>query len=330
MTLAEIRGQDAVVARLGLILARGRLPHALILAGPPGVGKRTTALALAQARLCSEEPTRGGGRCPECAQVLSVTHPDLFVEDLAAARRDRPAAATLSIEQMRRLRSALALTPVRGRAKIGLIEPADRLTVDAQNALLKTLEEPPGHATLLLVATSPRLLLATIRSRCQTWNFAPLPEPIVASLLAAEGQAPERTAQAARLAEGSLERARELLDEDLAAAASSFGERLDEMSRTTIPELLDLAAELAGSRGAGRRERQLAHVTAMHVWGRRRLHEAALVHASNRNPVTEAGLARARRQLGLIHATSRALDRNANVELAWDRLLLGLRNLQAR
>ncbi len=327
MILAEIRGQDAVVERLGLVLARGKLPHALILAGPPGVGKRTTALALAQARLCTEDPTRGCGRCPECTQVMSGTHPDLFVEDLAAARRDRPAAATLSIEQMRRLRSGLAFTPVRGRAKIGLIEPADRLTVDAQNALLKTLEEPPGHATLLLVTTSPRLLLATIRSRCQTWNFSPLPEPVVSSLLGAEEQDPERRAQAARLAEGSLERARELLDEELAAAASSFEERLDGMSRTTIPELLDLAAELAGSRGAGRRDRQLVHVTTMHVWGRRRLHEAAEIHATQRSPASEAALARARRQLGLIHATSRALDRNANIELTWDRLLLGLRNL---
>ncbi len=325
MTLDQIRGQDRVIERLSAALARNRLPHGLIFGGPPGVGKRTTALAIAMAQLCADEPGRGCGRCLECSQVAAGTHPDLFIEDLAAARRERPAASTLSIDQIRRLRSQLALTPARGRAKVGIIEPAERLTADAQNALLKTLEEPPGHATLLLVTTAPRELLATIRSRAQTWSFGPLPDPIMKELLVEGGCAPDSASQTVRFAEGSLERAREMLDEDAVAAATALEEQLENIERTGIPDLLDLAAELAGARGAGRRDRQTAHLTAMQLWGRRRLRAAAETHSSDPGPASRATLLHARRRLGLIHATSRALERNANIELAWDRLLLELR-----
>ena len=328
MTLDEIVGQDRAVATLRRALAAGRLGHAYLFAGPPGVGKRSTALALALACVCAEAPGRGCGRCPECHLIGAGSHPDVFVEDLARAQIERPTATHLSIEQVRRVRSQLAMRPIRGNHKIGLIEPAERMTADAQNALLKTLEEPPGTATLILVTANADALLPTIRSRCQRIRFTPLPTDLVERLLVAEGVLAAAAQAASRLADGGLDAARHFAAGDVAERCRELHAELDRLDRMSVPEVLDLAASLAPPRVP--RDQQALYATAVLDWCRMRLHDAAgrTDQASTGSEDDEDALDAVRRALGrLLHAyaTSRDLERNANAHLAWDCLLLELR-----
>ena len=323
MRLDDVVGQDRAVDLLRRSLAGNRLAHAYVFSGPPGVGKRTTALALARACLCEREPGSGCGSCRECRLVEAGSHPDLFIEDLERAQAERAGASQVSIEQVRRVRGHLGLRPVRGPRKIGIVDDAERMTVDAQNALLKTLEEPPGCTTLVLVATNAAVLLPTIRSRCQQIRFAPLDESCVERLLVAEGVSEADARTAAVLAEGSLERARELASGDLAERCRDLQSRLDDLPRTSIPEVLDLAAELTPARGA--RAEQAILVTTVLDWCRRRMRAAVAESSAAADPEARERLRGAVRPLERAYATSRDRARYANAHLSWDCLLLDLR-----
>lgn len=171
--------------------AAGRLPHALLLAGPAGLGKLIFARRLAQSLLC-ESPTAEGdgcGQCRSCRLFRAGSHPDYSVvqpeDEQKSAESDpstgeaREAAGSskkkkskvIKIDQIRTLCAFLGHTAQYGGYKIALLEPADQLNVNAANSLLKTLEEPPGTCLLLLVAARPARLPATVRSRCQLIRF---------------------------------------------------------------------------------------------------------------------------------------------------------------
>jgi DNA polymerase-3 subunit delta' len=143
----------------------GRLSHAYLLTGPTHVGKRTLALAFAQAILCTAEqaspPGSPCGVCPACMKVQSASHPDLRII------RPEDGKKTLGIDPIRALILAAALQPQEGRHSIFLLPNAELLSLEAANALLKTLEEPASHTMLLLTATDEQLLPTTIASRCQ-------------------------------------------------------------------------------------------------------------------------------------------------------------------
>ncbi|MFM7736779.1 MAG: DNA polymerase III subunit delta' [Alphaproteobacteria bacterium] len=322
MTLDGILGQERAVDLLRRSIAGGRLAHAYVFTGPPGGGKRATALALATACLCSAKPGEGCGSCPECRLVEATSHPDLFLEDLARAQAERATASQVSIEQVRRVRGHLAMRPVRGSRKIAIVDDAERMTADAQNAMLKTLEEPPGRATLVLVATNAAALLPTIRSRCQQVRFAPLEEEAIERLLVAGGTDPADARTAAPLAEGSLARARDLASGELAERCRDLRDRLDRLHATPVAEVLDLASEMTGSRGA--RAEQSALVATVLDWCRGRVREAVAASAGEGAGAREA-VRHAVRQLERAYATSRDLDRHANAHLSWDVLLLDLR-----
>ncbi len=327
MTLDQIRGQERAIGLLRRAIANGRLAHAFVFAGPPGVGKRATALALASARVCTEKPGAGCGRCADCLLVAAGTHPDVVLEDLASAQRERATASFVSIEQVRRVSAALALRPVRGAWKVGIIDQAERLTDEAQNALLKTLEEPRGRTTLVLVASNLDALLPTIRSRCQRLLFAPLPEDVVVELLEREGVSSEDARRAAALSNGSLERAREMASEEAAARIAELYERLARLPRLSIPERLDVAAALAPRGERSRAQQALTHAAVLEFFRSRVLDAARSAPATEKTDDLHARLGavrRAGRQLERAYATVRDLERNANANLAWDAFVLGL------
>jgi len=210
----SIRGHDRVVESLRIGLREGRLPHALFFVGPQGIGKYSFARKLAQALLCETRPDHALDpceTCPGCLQVAAGTHPD-FIE----ARRPEDK-HELPISVIRALCDQFGLKPARGTHKVAIVDDADLLNEEASNAFLKTLEEPPPGAVLILIGTSAELQLDTIVSRCQVLRFDPLPEPDIAALLLEQGVARD-LADAARLAalsEGSVSRARGLADAEL-------------------------------------------------------------------------------------------------------------------
>ncbi|MCP1726862.1 DNA polymerase-3 subunit delta' [Natronospira proteinivora] len=141
----------------------GRLPHALLIAGPSGVGKLQFAEYLVQARLCREPDSEGSpcGKCDGCRQFLAGTHPDWRRLAVEAKRK------TIRVEQVRELSAWMSLTASQSAGKHAIIAPAEIMTTGASNSLLKTLEEPAGNALLILVTSLPGRLTPTIRSRCQ-------------------------------------------------------------------------------------------------------------------------------------------------------------------
>jgi len=171
---------DALVGR------KGQLPHALLLRGPQGIGKLAFAEAMAKALLCEEPAPNGAacGHCAACAWMGQGSHPDLRrlePESLAApndaeqgANKKEKASTQIPVEQARGLAAFLNVSSHRGGPKVVLIHPAEALNVNAANALLKVLEEPPPNTYFLLVAHRWHQLLPTIRSRCQD---LPLPPP---------------------------------------------------------------------------------------------------------------------------------------------------------
>lgn len=153
---------------LGAALAGGRMPHGLLIHEAPGTGGTWLARYLARLLLC-ETATPPCGACTGCRRVSAGQHPDLlWVAPLEEARQIR-------IEQVRELSESLALTSHQGRWKVAVLEPADTLNRFAANALLKTLEEPPARTLLILVASEPSRLPATILSRCQRIRIAAPP-----------------------------------------------------------------------------------------------------------------------------------------------------------
>jgi len=152
----------------------GRFPHALLLAGPAGVGKRTLLKALTEALLCPHPDARGFacGNCPDCRFLAAGTHPDL----VRVEPEEDSKTGEIKVDAIRALAGAEGLTAHRGGWKLILIDPAHRMNVSAANALLKTLEEPAPSTLICLVSEQPSRLPATIRSRCQTLRLAVPPE----------------------------------------------------------------------------------------------------------------------------------------------------------
>ncbi len=223
MAWQGIEGHDDIVERFRRSLRRGRLASTFLFVGPAGIGKRAFAEKLAQSLLCTEVPAESlapCGQCASCQQVAAKTHPDFYIVEKPADKSSIPLALFVGDDD-HRMREGLChdigLKPFMGGRKVAIIDDADHLNEEGANCLLKTLEEPPPCSVLILIGTSADKQLPTIRSRCQTIRFSPLPAQTVAEILQEQGLVTD-AAHAQRLAEfaeGSLERAQELADEDL-------------------------------------------------------------------------------------------------------------------
>ena len=174
-----IVGQSRARQLLSRAVATEQVSHAYLFTGPAGIGKGSLARGFAKAVLCTAAPdNRPCGFCPSCRHFESGTHPDYLVIT-------PPENGAIKIDQVRTLISAMGNRPLEGGGRVCLIEDAERMTPDAQNALLKSLEEPEPGNVFILTADNPRKLLPTIRSRCQQLPLEPLTDREILEVLAA-------------------------------------------------------------------------------------------------------------------------------------------------
>jgi DNA polymerase-3 subunit delta' len=270
---ATLPWQQGVVA--DLLARRARWPHAMLITGPKGIGKRTLAAALAGALVCETAGADGVpcGECPGCRYVAAGQHPDLRILEPIDVNDDAAKPAEwIGVDRIRLLTQWAQLTSHRGGAKVALIDPAERMNAAAANALLKTLEEPPANTFFILVSHQPGRLPATIVSRCQRIEA---PRPTLAqgrAWLAAQGVAVARDVlaqangaplAARALADGALQDERAAWMKALASprglSATALGARIDAGPRETrkdrlaaaIDWLIGWCADLARVRAGG-------------------------------------------------------------------------------
>jgi len=233
LAFKEILGQEAAIETLQNAWEAQRLPHALLFAGPAGVGKGTTAEALAALFLCEKpKDAKPCGKCQSCRLMEAGTHPDYhrIYKELIRLEKEESKAKDLSIDVMRtHLVAPAGVKAAMGVGKVFVVEQADDMNANAQNAILKTLEEPYGRTLIILLAEQPGSLLATIRSRCQLVSFAPLPEKVVMEGLKNRGLATSVAKEAARYAQGSLGLAIKWEADGVIATASQLSEQLEAM-----------------------------------------------------------------------------------------------------
>ena len=193
MDFEAVRAQSAAVDLLSRAVQSDRVAHAYAFVGPSGVGRKLTALSFAQALLC---PERGCGECRSCARITAGIHPD--------CRLIVPDGQNIKIEQVRELERLAYLTPHEGPWKVFILDEAERMTLPAANAFLKTLEEPPARTVLVLILARARALPATILSRCQLVRFSPLPHSDAVAVLMAHGVEEGEAGLLARVSEGRV------------------------------------------------------------------------------------------------------------------------------
>ena len=233
------------------------MPPAVLMAGPAGVGKRLTAVAVAQAINClqprsSRDFERDAcGECASCRRIARGVHPDVIIVE--------PGGDTgkIKIEQLREVIQQSQYRPFEGRRRVVIIDEADSATGDAQSALLKTLEEPPSASMFILVSSMPDTLLPTVLSRCPRLRFGPLAPAEVARILIRDHQYSETDARAAAAdADGSVSRALEAESEDVREARDAAQQLLQAAARATQPsQRIAIAQNLAAGKGTPAEER---------------------------------------------------------------------------
>jgi len=336
MALSDVQGQPRAVHALQATLAHGTVPHAWLFTGPSGVGKELAAVGMAQALVCPEAPMVGCGRCAACTRVARFHHPDvlwLMPEDEAVRRKlaarsdfDHVPSREIRVDQVRRLQERLALRPLEAPRKVVLLLPAEGMNPQAQNAFLKTLEEPPPDTVLLLVSAAPDRLLPTLRSRCIRVAFGPLPHDFVRDEVQRRLEVSAEVAEAvASLADGSLERALALDAERLVDRRGRI-ERFEGVTGADLRTVLRFAEDAGSSR-----EEAEATLALLTVWvrdvavakvGGERLFHPELRELASRvaDRLDEDGLHRRFRLLD--DALVAIRQRNASPRLQLERMLL--------
>ena len=323
--MLRLHGQQLPVQTLERSLAEGRLHHAYLFVGPAHLGKATLAVQLAQALNCDAD-TPPCGACPSCTRIAGGNHADVRFVSLGDN------AASIGIDAVRDIINSAHLRPYEGRTRVFVVTEADLLTRDAANALLKVLEEPPDDVVLILVGHSADNLLPTVRSRCQTFYFRPLPVGEVARILQEErGVGAEQADVLARLSRGCVGWAVAASEDDaLYASVHQRIEQIVDAIEGGLEERLAYAGELARrldrDRSAGREELFLWLRWLRDVMLVQQGHGGSIANLSWREALERhAGALQPAAVVGWAHNVTRtveALERNANVRLALDVFML--------
>ena len=337
MPFRTIAGHSRLLSLLARVIARDSMPPAVLMAGPAGVGKRLTAIAIAQAVNClqpqssSEFERDACGECASCRRIARGVHPDVIVVEPGET-------GAIKIEQLRDVIDRSQYRPFEGRRRVVIINEADAAGADAQSALLKTLEEPPSASLFILISSIPDALLPTVLSRCPRLRFGPLTAAEVARVLKQDHGYSESDARAAAAdADGSIGRALESQSDDLTEARDAAQRILQETARTNDPvRRINLARDLTEGKGTPAEERNRLAVR-LRSLGSLLRDVGIIASRADRGMLANADLEAqleklspsfdAERSLRAYAAVDRALaalDRNASAKVVADWLLLEL------
>lgn len=209
MSFKDVLGHPRPIEMLKRAIKKDKIAHSYLFLGNEGIGKKWAALQFAKTLNCLEGGTEKGDACDQCLSCKKIDdglHPDVSILE--------PENQTLKVDQVKQMQRDLAYRPYEGKQRVCIVGAADRMAPNMSNILLKTLEEPPLHTVIILLANNPRLILPTILSRCQLIRFYPLPIPLVSKwLMERKGINEEEAHLLASLAEGSPGKALEIQEE---------------------------------------------------------------------------------------------------------------------
>lgn len=322
MSFKDVMGHQRQINLLQRAIVHEKVVHSYLFLGNEGIGKSLVALQFAKALNCLEGVNQVDGcdRCASCKKIDHRLHPDVSLIE--------PEGQTLKVEQVREMMRALAFRPYEGRRRVFILTAADRMAPHMSNTLLKTLEEPPLHTVIVLLANNSRWILPTILSRCQSIRFNPLPSHLVSDWLMRKKDLEETDAHLlASLSEGSPGKAleikeeiagiprKELLKGWIGSKSLSMEEKEDwieflpsqrenlhltlEMAKTLLRDLIVMKTSMEGSK---------------------------LIHSDLTGEIEKiAGgedLSSLLRRMEILHHTSRAIKGNANTRLSMEAMML--------
>ena len=351
MKFTDIIGQESLKHNLQSALLTGRLSHAYLFSGDEGIGKKMLARTVGAALLCQNPQETDGriepcGTCPSCVMVQGDTHPDLRI-----VQKEKTNYAVDEIREQ--VVQDIVLQPMIGEHRVYIIPEADRMGIPAQNALLKTLEEPPSYACLMLLSERPQALLPTIQSRTVGMPLKTVPQAKIEQYLMERERIPDyRARECATLAEGNVGRAIEYArSERFAEQVRQTMKLLTELKDLSTPQIMErlqtllLAAETEEAEGAEEKkpkkkglkdagDRELARFLDLLITLTR---DALVFKAGAENRLVFAdGEAYDREmaclsweqlygRIGLIREARERLSANVNTDLVLELLFLGMR-----
>lgn len=236
----DMIGHKQEIAHLEQAIKAGKVSHAYIFSGEKGNGKKTLAEAFAMSLQCEAEGERPCGKCHSCRQAASGNHPDIIF-----VGHEKP--ASIGVEDIRtQLTGDIQIRPYNGKYKIYIIPDAEKMTVQAQNAILKTIEEPPEYAVIILLTANEQIFLDTIRSRCVLLKLKPVPDERVKEYLMEQIQIPDYQADiCVAFAQGNIGKAVRLASsEDFSAIKSSAMRLIRNAGTMEISEIIDYVKEV--------------------------------------------------------------------------------------
>ena len=243
MGFSQILGHQKQLEIVRQALNHGRLHHAYLFVGMEGVGKRTIALGLAKTIHCSAAAGDFCEDCADCARIQDGNHADVRIIEPLAGKKE------ISIQQIRELEKELNFRSFSGKKKIAILDPATLMNLSAQNALLKTLEEPPRDSLLILIAANGGALLPTLRSRCLRISFGPLTRDLISGFLVSrKGLAAETAEFLAAMSLGSLAAVVSIDTQELLERRREWVRLISGLGAGDYRAATDAAEALAGSR----------------------------------------------------------------------------------
>lgn len=333
---SDIISHAKQIEQLVCALRSGRLASAYLFTGPKGVGKHMVAKAFASALVCEMSAKHGFdacGICTGCLKVRSRSHPDVFFIEPESERpekqnneaeKKKAPSENIKIEQIRELKAGLNFHPLEAKAKIAIVDHADRMTEATANSMLKVLEEPPPATHFVLISTTPHRLLATIRSRCMELKFQPISNSDIAEELVKDGRmSAEEANRIAGLSSGSLGSAL-LMDPDLISGV--IGRFCALVKKASSADIIEAAEDW--SHGDLRRVRFILDVITS--WYRdvvfflAKGDPSVLIHPGVKTWANEIGMSNATNAILKISLMRRSLETTINKQLMFEDLLFTL------